>query len=136
MKLSVQANGATSDDLERFPYRFVEAKSPGGRIVHYKKQLDGTITFELLDQPTAEFEVVSVQWHFDKENHVETSSYLIRNRVTGNVLAEYPIFNPLPGWVDRFLVYRWFGYGGSAGCHGAPTDNFIQQVLIPKQPNN
>jgi len=120
------------DDLERFPYRFVEAKSPGGHIVRYERQPDGSISVERGNQPTAEYEVVSVQWHFDKKLYVDTSSYLIRNRVTGDVLAEYPIFKSLPGWVDRFFVYRWFGYGGRDGCYGLPTNNFIQQVLIPK----
>jgi hypothetical protein len=121
------------DTLERYPYRFIEVTRPGGQVVRYEKELDGKISFRLLDQPTAEYEVVSVEWHFDNERNVETSSYLIRNRISKVVLADYPIFNSTSGWMDRVLVYRWFGYGGRRGCHGTPTNNFIQQVLVPTE---
>jgi hypothetical protein len=135
---TVEVNGYSGDiggrdTLDRYPYRFIETTRPGGQIVHYEKGLDGPISVRLLEQPTAEYEVVSVQWHFDNERNVETSSYSIRNRITRQILAEYPVFKPLPGWVDRLLVYRWFGSGGRQGCFGAPADNFIQQVLIPKK---
>lgn len=123
------------DTLERYPYRFVETTRPGGQIVRYEKGVDGTISFRLLDQPTAEYEVVSVQWHLVKELGVENSAYVVRSRISGEVLGRWDLFNSMPGWLDKILVVRWFGTGGWMGCHGEPAYGFERKVLIPKSLN-
>jgi len=128
-------------DLKGSPYRFIEfpAMQVGGTYLweRFEKQPDGSISMIKLEQPTAEYEVAYEQWHVDKKRNVESSAYIVRNRITDEVLAERNLFNPLPGWLDKFLVYRWFGYGGQEGCHGAPSAGIDEiKILIPKQPNN
>jgi hypothetical protein len=123
------------DTLERYPYRFIETTRPGGQVVRYEKGGNGKVFLRLLDQPTAEYEVVSVQWHLVKERGVENSAYVVRNRITGEVLAEWNLFNSMPGWLDRILVIRWFGTGGWMGCHGEPAYGFERKVLIPRSSN-
>lgn len=126
--------------LDGSPYRFIEFPTLGVNQIYYwerfEKQPDGSISMTKLDQPTAEYEISYEQWHVDIKRSVESSAYVVRNRLSGEVLAERNLFNPLPGWLDRVLVYRWFGYGGREGCHGAPAYGFEPKVLIPKQSNH
>jgi hypothetical protein len=129
------------DILKKHPYRFIERPqlNVDGTYdwIHYEKQPDGTVFYGRLDQPTAEYEVAYEQWHVDKKRGVESSAYVVRNRLSGEVLAERNLFNPLPGWLDKILVYRWFGIGGRDGCHGAPSAGIDESmILIPKQSNN
>lgn len=123
--------------LRQSPYKFIESpqlKVDGSYYWdRYEKQSDGTISRIRLEQPTAANEIVYEQWHVDKERDVETSRYVVRNRISGETLAEWNLFNPLHGWLDRILVYRWFGTGGDVGCQGESAYNFESKVLIPKQ---
>lgn len=123
--------------LKKHPYQYIEVpqlKADGTyNWLHYKAQSDRTIIYDQLAQPTAEYEVISVDWHLDRERSVESSAYVVRNRVTKEVLAEWNLFNPLPGWLDKTLVVRWFGAGGRNGCHGEPAYGFEYKVLIPKK---
>lgn len=126
--------------LRDSPYQYIEIPTLRANDTHYwarhEKQADGSITRTELAQPTAEYEVISVDWHLDKERGVESSAYVVRNRISGEVLAEWNLFNPLPGWLDKILVVRWFGTGGRDGCHGEPAYGFETKVLIPKQSKN
>ncbi|MDD2893428.1 MAG: hypothetical protein PHF20_05820 [Halothiobacillaceae bacterium] len=121
-------------------YRFIEF--PTLRVdgtyywVRSEKKPDGTISLKDLGRPTAEYEVAREQWHVDKERGIEASRYVVRNRLSGETLAEWNLFNSLPGWLDSILVHRWFGTGGQDGCHGEPAYGFERKVLIPKQSNN
>lgn len=125
--------------LRDIPYRFVEF--PKQRVdgtdywIRYERNPDGSISEKSLDIPTAEYEIVYEQWHVDRGRKVETSRYFVRNRLSGELLAEWNLFNPIPGWLDRNFVIRWFGSGGRDGCHGKPAYGFEPQVLIPKRPN-
>lgn len=127
-------------NLRGSPYQFIEFPTLRANETYYwarsEKMPDGSISVKELAQPTAEHEVISVDWHLDKARGVESSAYVIRNRISGETLAEWNLFNPLPGWLDRFLVIRWFGTGGRDGCHGEPAYGFESKVLIPQQPNN
>jgi len=126
--------------LRQSPYKFIESpqlKVDGSYYWNrYEKQSDGTIYRTRLEQPTAANEIVYEQWHVDKERGIEASRYVVRNRISREILAEWNLFNPRPGWLDRMLVYRWFGTGGAAGCHGISGYGFESKVLIPKQSNS
>lgn len=129
-------------------YRFNEA--PTRRIDgtyywrRFEKQADGSITVTDLEKPTAEYEVLTAGGYaesvgmrldgYDQVTHTKKSRWVIRNRVTGEVIAEWLFFNALPGWVDRFFVYRWFGTGGSAlSCTwGSDFSGWREKILIPK----
>lgn len=122
------------------PYQFIEF--PTSRVdgtyywVRSEKNPDGSISVKKLEQPTAEYEIAYEQWHVDKEREVEVSRYVVRNRISGEILAERNLFNPRPGWLDRMLVYRWFGTGGGEGCHGEPSAGIDEsKVLIQKKSN-
>lgn len=123
--------------LRDVPYQFIEF--PKQRVdgtdywIRYERNPDGSISEKSLDQPTAEYEVIYEQWHVDRGRDVETSRYSIRNRLSGELLAEWNLFNPIPGWLDRTLVVRWFGAGGRDGCHGDPAYGFESRVLIPSR---
>lgn len=124
------------DILKKRSYKFIETPKrevDGSQYwMHYEIRPDGTISSQRLSQPTADYESVSVGWHMDTENGVMASSYVIRNRSSGDVLAEWNLFNAPFGWLDRALVVRWFGYGGQDGCHGDPAYDFESRVLLPK----
>lgn len=128
-------------DVRDRPYRFIEFPTMRANGTHYwirsEKQPDGSVTTTELERPTAEYEIVYVQWHKDITRGVESSAYIVRNINSGEILAERNLFNPLSGWVDRALVYRWFGYGGREGCHGAPSAGIDEtRILIPKKVNH
>lgn len=128
-------NIGDGDILKKRPYKFIEApqlKTDSTYYwTHYEKLFDGTVSSKQLDQPTAVYESISVDWHMDKARGVEASAYIVRNRISGEVLAEWNLFNPLPGWLDKILAIRWFGTGGRDGCHGDPAYDFESKVLIP-----
>lgn len=127
-------------DLNGSPYQFIEFPTLRANGTYYwvrtEKNLDGSITEKKLNQPTAAYEVAYEQWHVDKERGIELSSYIIRNRTSGQILAEKHLFNPLPGWLDRIFIIRWFGTAGRDGCHGEPAYGFEPTVLIPKRHSN
>jgi len=124
-------------DLRGSPYQFIEFPALRANGTHYwrrfEKQPDGSIAVKELSQPTAEYEVISVDWHMDDKHGVESSGYVGRNRLSGGILAEWNLFNSLPGWLDRILVIRWFGTGGRDGCHGKPAYGFESKILTPRQ---
>ncbi len=133
------ANIGDSSVLRKYPYRFIEAKTyqtkPDGSryYIKYEMQPDGTIKNELIAQPTATYEVLSEQWHLDQKLGVSVTRDVVRNRISGEVLADIKLFNPIPGWVDKVLVYRWFGLGGQHGCWGQPASFvYVNNILIPK----
>lgn len=139
-----------STALRDTPYRFNESPTLQVDGSYYwrrfEKQADGSISVTDLDKPTAEYEVLTPNGYaeslgirldgYDQGTH--QSRWLIRNRVTGEVMAEWLFFSALPGWVDRFLVYRWFGTGGSAlSCTwGSDFSGWREKVLIPKHSSN
>lgn len=124
--------------LKKYPYQFIETRQRKANGTyfwsHYERKAGNEISRKQLDQPTAEYEVALVEWHVDKSQGVEARAEVIRNRITGEALAERIMFNPLPGWLDQILVVRWFGAGGRHGCWGAPMGMIdTAKVLIPKQ---
>lgn len=127
------------DILKKYPYRFIETpqlKTDGTYYwIHYERQPDGTISRGQLDQPKAEYEVRYGDGHYDQSTHTEKASWVIQSRITKETIAEWLFFRALPGWLDRVLVYRWFGSGGSALSCTSRSDfsSWEQKVLLPKQ---
>lgn len=124
-------------NLRGSPYQFIEFPTLRANGTYYwvrsEKNPDGSISVKELAQPMAEYEVVDGQWYVDKSRGVEVKSEAIRNRISGEVIAERNLFNPLPGWLDKILVVRWFGTGGRYGCWGEPSAGIDEtKVLIPK----
>lgn len=126
--------------LKTHPYRFIEAPQLKANGTYYwrryEKNPDGSIGEKRLEKPTAEYEVVDGKWHVDDTRGVEVSIDVIRSRKSGEVLAEINLFNPLPGWLDKILVVRWFGTGGRHGCWGEPASFIdVSSILIPQHSN-
>lgn len=138
--------------LSESPYRFIEfqmLRTDGTYYwIRYEKDPDGSISERKLEKPTAEHEVLAADGYakfngfelpgYDPETHTSKSRWVIRNRVTGEILAEWLFFRALPGWLDRVLVYRWFGTGGSAlSCTtGSDFSVWPGKILLPKQSIN
>lgn len=139
--------------LRQSPYKFVESPQLEiGNKYHWirsEKQPDGSIAQTKLDKPTAEYEVLTGGSYpkfngfnndpaYDPATHTINSRWLIRNRKTGEVIAEWRFITGLPGWLDMALVYRWFGSGGPGlSCtKGSDFSVWPEKVLIPKQSVN
>ncbi|MBK9160186.1 MAG: hypothetical protein IPM27_01200 [Nitrosomonadales bacterium] len=115
-----------------------------------EKNSDGSISTQKLEQPTAEYEVfaggggyselrgLKPDGHYDQETHTKKSRWLIRNRITGEVMAEWLFFSAMAGWLDRVLVYRWFGTGGGAlSCtRNSDFSGWPEEILLPKHSTN
>lgn len=135
---------AHRDDLKRSQYHFLEGRAPGGKVVRYEKQSDGTIVTTKLDKPTAEYEVLYPSDHgksnglllkeFDQKTRTQKSRRVIRNRITGEVLAEWLFVSGSAGWLDHALLYSWAGTGGGLlSCtHGSDFSIWPGSVLLPK----
>jgi hypothetical protein len=118
------------DTLERFSYRFIEVTEPGGGVIRLEKGGTGMIEKMRLARPTAQHEIRYEGWHVDRALGVSMLQDSIKDRTTGEVLGERLLFNPIPGWVDRTFVLRWFGEA-IQGCHGQPDYEFRSKVLLP-----
>ena len=128
--------GAGPNEIEKYGYRYVEAREPGGKvIVYFERQQDGSIKRTVRDQPTAEYEVVREYRSPVPELGVRSMQrWHVRHRATGEVIGEWLAFSPMHGWVDRYLLNRWFGVG-LPGCDGnvlAMKTHWTQQILQPR----
>jgi hypothetical protein len=139
-------------NLRDGPYRFIEfpvLRTNGTYYwIRYEKNPDGSISEKKLEKPTAVHEVLMADGYaqfngfelpgYTSETHTTKSRWVIRNRITGEILAEWMFFRALPGWLDSMLVYRWFGTGGSAlSCTtGSDFSIWPGKILLPKQSTN
>lgn len=120
------------ETMERYPYVFVER--PAIRVDpvfgHFERRDDQIVNF-VVPRPTAEWEHVRDPFDFpDKSLGVTVDRDVIRNRKTGEVIAEYFVYGARRGWVDA-----WIGsvIDNSAGnCYKRPNMNDkFQEILIP-----
>ncbi|MES9856998.1 MAG: hypothetical protein ABW166_10385 [Sedimenticola sp.] len=111
----------------------------GGGYARYHIQEDGSIVETLMDEPTAEYEVVHKSYYRKRDGTFsmvysgrESSVYpseenidelplvgetriagmrrlQARNRITGDVVGEMVEIGNLHGWLDRFILIRLFG---------------------------
>lgn len=125
--------------FEAHPYKFIDVReytTSGDVWNHFERSADGGIRKSVQKQSAAEYEIVDGDWHVDHVRGVEVTTDVIRNRKTLEILAKRDLFNPLPGWLDKTIVIRWFGAGGRRGCWGeyeSFSDPFW--ILIPKHSN-
>lgn len=84
---------------------------------------------------TANFEINYEDHVPDSVLGVNRSRWWAKDRVTGEVVGEYLGFSPYYGWVDRYLVQRWFGTIGGNTCRGDEKLllNWRTLLLPPKQ---
>jgi hypothetical protein len=136
-------------NLQGSPYQFIEFPKLRANETYYwvrsEKNPDGSISDKKLEKPTAKYEVLTANGYaqfngfalpgFDSETGTHKSRWVIRNRVSGEIIAEWLFFNSLAGWLDRVLVYRWFGTGGGAlSCStGSDFSVWPAKILLPKQ---
>ncbi len=127
--------GSGPRQIEQYGYRYIETQKSGGKVAHYERQADGSIKRTELDHPSAEYEVVYENRSPVPELGVRSMQrWHVRHRVTGEVVGEWLAFSPMHGWVDRFLLNRWFG-AGLPGCDGnvlAKYDNWRRELLPPQ----
>lgn len=125
-----------ADTLKSHPYRFTEVPDYNGKITHYERQPNGEIVSTILDQPTAEYEVVYDDIAPVPDLGVRVMHrWWVRNRLTGEAVGEKLSFAPMHGWVDRLTLNRWFGVG-LPGCGGASnsTSDWRRKLLPPNTP--
>lgn len=122
-------------EIEKYGYRYIETQRPGGKVARYERQQDGSITRSELERATAEYEVVYENRSPVLELGVRSMQrWHVRHRATDEVIGEWLGFSPMHGWVDRYLLNRWFGVG-LPGCDGnvlAIHENWRQQILQPR----
>ena len=122
---------ASEQVLERYPYRFIEYTRPGEKITRLERDSTGTISKSIHDTPMSEYQVEYEDWKLDRTLKAFVLRDVIKHTATSQVVGERLLFNPIPGWVDRVLVLRWFG-GAIQGCHGKKDYEFRSKILIPK----
>lgn len=126
--------GSGPRQIEEYGYRYIETKQPGGKVAHYERQQDGSIKRTELEQPTAEYEVVYESRSPVPELGVRSMQrWHVRHRETGEVVGEWLAFSPMHGWVDRYLLNRWFGVG-LRGCDGENgiASRFPNELLLAR----
>lgn len=141
-------------DLRDSAYQFIEFPTLRTNGTYYflrsEKNSDGSISVKKLEQPSAEYEVfaggggyselrgLKPDGRYDSETHTKKSRWLIQNRITGEVMAEWLFFSAMAGWLDRVLVYRWFGTGGGAlSCtQNSDFSGWPEKILLPQHSTN
>jgi len=123
---------ASDQILDLYPYQFIEYTRPGARerIIHVERSQDKRTIKSTLDTPAARYEIKYEGWGINKDLGVSVLRDSVINRNTNEVLGERLLFNPIPGWLDRVLVLRWFG-GAIQGCHGQAGYEFRSKILVP-----
>ncbi|MES9879787.1 MAG: hypothetical protein ABW185_02800, partial [Sedimenticola sp.] len=141
-------SNAVPRDMERHGYRFMETYVIGGGYARYDLQDDGSIIETLMDEPTAEYEVIYEKYsrtldgtfrrlYSGRESSVykgkegidemplvggrrygSSERWHVRNRITKEVVGEWITFSPLHGWLDRIFLNRLFG-ATLSGCDGS-----------------
>lgn len=119
----------SSEDLKRLGYRYIEYARFGEKPIRLERSSDGTIKKIQLENITAEYEVVYEASKIDDAIRAKQSRYWIRNRITGESLGEWLVYGALPGWLDRFLVIRWFG-GSMGGCGDDPKALAFREIIL------
>lgn len=122
----------STDLLKRYPYKFVETRprKKDNTVFRIERVKDEFIEIDGA-QPTAEWEIVREPFDYpDKSLGVTVDGDVIRNRYTGEVIAEYFAYSAWQGWIDAWISSV---IDNSAGvCYKRPKmfEKF-QEILIP-----
>lgn len=125
----------SQDLLEKYGYRFVETRprsDKNGTVLRFERV--GAKIFQIANAtPIAEWEIVRDRIDYpDKSLGVTVQRDLIRNRSTGEVIAEDATFSAWRGWIDTAVAAL---IDNSAGvCYRKPSllDSF-SEILIPAE---
>lgn len=129
----IPEQSVSRDLLERYPYRFVETRPRKNKndTVFRIERVDGQIVEIDGTQPIAEWEYVRDPFDYpDKILGVTVDREVIRNRRTGEAIAEDFSFKAWRGWIDAWIASV---IDNSAGiCYERPGmfDKF-PEILIP-----
>ena len=114
-------------------YKFIEFSQPGLPVTRLEK-VNGNVIKTLISEPTAEWEYSTST--FDKRDN--SSGVLIgrhevvRNRITGEIIAEEITYKALSGWIDKRIAKIINNPVG--GCYARPfMYESIDNILIPKE---
>jgi hypothetical protein len=123
---------ASVDTMRKNPYTFLENKPFSDDPEADRFERSGTqIINTIIPKPTAEWEIVREPFdRSDKSLGVTVDGHVIRNRYTGEVIAEYFAYTAWQGWIDAWIASV---IDNSAGvCYKRPKmfEKF-QEILIP-----
>ena len=123
----------SKDILERYAYSFVETRPRKNKneTVFRIQRVEGEIIEVEGAQPRAEWEYISDPVDYpDKSLGVTVDREIIRNRKTGEVIAEYFVFSAWRGWLDSWIASV---IDNSTGvCRNQPKlSEKFQDILIP-----
>lgn len=137
---------STSDQfLRENDYSFIETPQPGtdGKSyswVRYEKQKDGSILHTRVNQPSSSYEVLTPGGYADysgvtlseTQDGVRKTRWVIRDRETGEIIAEWLFFNAVPAGPDKFMMY---GTGGETlSCtFNSDFSSWPKHILLPKK---
>ena len=123
---------ADRDTMKEHSYAFVESKPFPGRktINRFERRGDEIICIEI-PKPRAEWEIVQDRLDFyDKALGVVVSSTVIRNRYSGEVIAEHRSLTTRKGWLDALIGSVIDNSAG--GCYQRPRMvTEFHNILLP-----
>ncbi len=110
----------SEDTMKEHAYVFVESKRfPGRKTINRFERINGEIILTRIAQPTAEWEIVQDRLdYYDKALGVVVWGQVIRNRHSGEVIAEYRYFEARKGWLDALIGSVIDNSAG--GCYQRP----------------
>lgn len=123
-----------SSIIEKYPYAFVEGdESPGLRgYIRLERKNGKIVALHNIPELLAEWEMLHAPYHYpDKMLGVTVDGYVIRNRHTGEVIAESMSYSARRGWIDALISSV---IDNSVGGCGKRIDLFdkLPGILIPK----
>lgn len=127
-----QGEYADGDTMKEYSYLFVESTPyPGEKSVNRFERSGDQIIFTKIPRPTAEWEIVRTPFDYpDKSLGVTVDGHAIRNRRTGEVIAEQLAYSAWRGWIDAWIASV---IDNSAGvCYRTPKMiSKFPEILIP-----
>lgn len=127
-----QGEYAGMDTMKRHPYVFVESTPyPSETSVNRFLRSGDQIVFTKIPKPTAEWEIFQDRLDYpDKSQGVTMEREIIRNRNTGEVIAEQLAYSAWRGWIDAWIASV---IDNSAGvCFQTPKMiTKFSEILIP-----
>ena len=122
----------TEDTMKKYPYVFVEGRPfPGRKTINRFERKGDEIVVTKIPGPTAEWEIADEHSnYYDKRQGVIVHSRVIRNRHTGEVIANDRYLRALGGWVDGLIGSVIDN--GAGGCEREPRmSTEFHNILIP-----
>ena len=118
--------------MKEHPYVFVESKPfPGRKTINRFERRGDEIICTKVPKPMAEWEIVQDRLFYnDRVLGVVVNGKVIRNRHTGEVIAEDRAFWSLGGWVDG-LIGSVIENNAGGCCREQRMLNEFHKILIP-----